>query len=106
MKSNLSSQMKAESSVRTNTSLLLCIFILIEYVFYSSIFLPLNRLYKLKSLLLDSIGRSDGLSCLFRGNFHVIDSVNYSAFPVREHRESFHLPELNNNKYFILCTEN
>ena len=98
--------MKAESSVRTNTSLLLCIFMLIEYVFYSSIFLPLNRLYKLKSLLLDSIGRSDGLSCLFRGNFHVIDSVNYSAFPVREHRESFHLPELNNNKYFILCTEN
>lgn len=56
--------------------------------------------------MLDSIGRSDGLSYLFRGNFHVIDSVNYSAFPVREHRESFHMPELNNNKYFILCTEN
>ena len=79
---------------------------LIEYVFYSSIFLSINYLYKITGLILDSYGRSDGLSCLFRGNSHVIDSVNYSAFPVREHRESFHLPELNNNKYFILCTEN
>ena len=37
----------------------------------------------------DPYGWSVGHSYLFRDNLHVIDSVNYFAFPVREHRESF-----------------
>lgn len=91
-----------QSSVRTITPLFLCAFFLVGYILCYFI----NYLYKVPGLLSDPYGWSVGHSYLFRDNLHVIDSVNYFAFPVREHRESFLMSLLSNNKYFILCTEN